>query len=468
MDGLFPTDFCWDGTVREIRRKQKQKLPPFLIWGDDMKDPEQIILHIDVNSAYLSWSALKLLEEGSEVDLREIPSIVGGDPKTRHGIVVAKSIPAKKYGIHTADTVASALAKCPDLVMVPSEFSYYREKSRKLMEYLSGICPVIQQVSVDECYMDFEPVRDRYDSPESLAHQICRGVKETFGFTVNVGVSDRKVLAKMASDFQKPDRVHTLYVREIKEKLWPLPIGDLYMCGKSAAAKFRTMGINTIGDLAQLDVRYAESWLKKQGRLLWEFANGIDDREVEPEPMKAKGVGNSTTLSENAVTREQAFQVLEGLCRKVARRLEKEGVLAGGVCTEIKYDTFQSVSHQTILSTETADSGKLYRAACDLFDELWNGDPIRLLGVRTTRLVDRKAPVQLNLFDFQKTMEEEKKRKALEKEKKRREQAEEQKRLEQEKKKKSLEAAAASIRERFGEKALQKGMAGKERKHEQL
>ncbi|MCQ2509091.1 MAG: DNA polymerase IV [Lachnospiraceae bacterium] len=405
-----------------------------------MKDPNAIIFHIDVNSAFLSWSALKMLREGADVDLREIPSIVGGDQKTRHGIVVAKSIPAKKYGIQTAETVASALQKCPGLVMVPPEHSYYREQSRKLMEYLAGICPVIQQVSVDECYMDFEPVRRKYPSPEICARQICDGVRETFGFTVNVGISDRKILAKMASDFEKPDKVHTLYAREIREKLWPLPIGELHMCGKSAAAKFRNMGVNTIGDLAQLDVSYAENWLKKQGRMLWEFANGIDSRGVESEPMKAKGVGNSTTLSENAVTREEACRVLDRLCKKVAQRLDKDEFLAGGVCTEIKYATFHSVSHQMVLKTETADPEKLYKAACELFDEIWNGDPIRLLGVRTTRLVDRGAPVQLNLFDFQQTLEEEKRIR------------------EAETKKKSLEDALVSIKKRFGENAIRKGM----------
>ncbi|MCQ2500394.1 MAG: DNA polymerase IV, partial [Lachnospiraceae bacterium] len=405
-----------------------------------MKNPDSIIFHIDVNSAFLSWSALKLLQEGAEVDLRSVPSIVGGDQKTRHGIVLAKSIPAKKYGIQTAETVASALQKCPDLVMVPPEHSYYREQSRKLMSYLSEICPVIQQVSVDECYMDFEPVRKKYASAEACARRICDGVRETFGFTVNVGISDRKILAKMASDFEKPDKVHTLYASEISSKLWPLPIGELHMCGKSAAAKLRTMGINTIGDLAVLDVSYAENWLKKQGRMLWEFANGIDDREVETEPFRAKGVGNSTTLSKNALTREEACSVLKMLSKKVAERLDKQAFLAGGVCTEIKYASFQSVSHQTVLKTETSDPEKFYKAACELFDEIWNGDPIRLLGVRTTRLVDKGTPVQLNLFDFQKDLEKEKKDKA------------------EEAKRQSLEAAIGSIKKRFGEKAIQKGL----------
>lgn len=423
-----------------------------------MKDPNAIIFHIDVNSAFLSWSALKLLREGADVDIRTIPSIVGGDQKTRHGIVVAKSIPAKRYGIQTAETVASALSKCPDLVMVPPDHTFYKEQSRKLMNYLSSICPVIQQVSVDECYMDYEPIRHKYPSPEICARKICDRVRETFGFTVNVGISDRKILAKMASDFQKPDKVHTLYAREIQQKMWPLPIGELHMCGKSAAARLRTMGVTTIGDLAQLDPALAENWLKKQGTMLWRFANGIDNSQVEPEPFKAKGVGNSTTLSENALTADEAYAVLHRLSEKVAQRLDKQGFLAGSVCTEIKYATFQSVSHQTILKTETSDPEKLWKAACQLFDEIWNGDPIRLLGVRTTKLVDKEAPVQLNLFDFQKQLEEEQKEKQrrLEEERKQKQRQLEEER--KQKKKESLSAAMESIKKRYGENAIRKGM----------
>lgn len=215
-----------------------------------------IIFHIDVNSAYLSWSALRELQNGSTQDLRTIPSIVGGDQETRHGIVVAKSIPAKVFGIQTAETVASAFQKCPTLVMVPPDHTYYREMSQKLMRHLRSICDEIEQVSIDECYMSFEPIRGRFPSPEAAATYIKDSVYDTFGFTVNVGISDRKVLAKMASDFKKPNLVHTLYVSEIQRKLWPLPIASLHMCGKSSAKLLQKMGIRTIGDLARTDKRW--------------------------------------------------------------------------------------------------------------------------------------------------------------------------------------------------------------------
>lgn len=391
-----------------------------------------IIFHIDVNSAYLSWSALKLLDEGSDVDVRTIPAIVGGDQETRHGIVVAKSIPAKAYGIHTAEPVASALKKCPNLVMVRPDHAYYREKSRILMEYLSSICPQIEQVSVDECYMDFEPIRDQFPSPETSAAFIKDSVYEKFGFTVNVGVSDRKVLAKMASDFKKPNLVHTLYAREIQKKLWPLPIGKLHMCGKSSAALLQKMGVHTIGDLARLDKAMVMGWLKSHGGMLWDYANGIDDSGVVSQPSRAKGVGNSTTLSKDITSKSEAYKILKELAESVSSRLQKKQFLAGQVSTEIKYATFQSVSHQTTLLSATSSMDEIYRQACGLFDELWNGEPIRLLGIRTTKLEDADEPMQMNLFDFQKE------KKISDKQKK-------------------LDAALDSIRKRYGEDAVRTG-----------
>ena len=394
---------------------------------------EHIIFHIDVNSAYLSWSALKLLEEGASVDIRTIPAIVGGDQKTRHGIVVAKSIPAKAYGIHTAETVASALKKCPDLVMVPPDHTYYREKSRILMNYLSGICSRMEQVSVDECYMDYEPIRGRYGSPEETAALIKDSVYEKFGFTVNVGVSDRKVLAKMASDFKKPDLVHTLYVREIREKLWQLPVDSLHMCGKSSAGLLKKMGIRTIGDLAKTDNTMVESWLKSHGRLLWEYANGIDDSPVISQPARAKGVGNSVTISHDVTTAKEAYGILKELAESVSGRLKKKQFLAGQVSTEIKYATFQSVSHQTTLPDVTSEADRIYRQACELFDELWDGGAIRLLGIRAAKLEEEGEPVQMNLFEFQKEKESSDKQK-------------------------KLDEALQKIRNRYGEDAVHKGI----------
>lgn len=360
----------------------------------------QTIFHIDVNSAYLSWTAIEKLKQGSETDLRTIPAIIGGDIAKRHGVVLAKSIPAKAYGIRTGEPVTDAFKKCPFLVSEPPDHKMYSEKSRAFMAYLSDICPEIEQVSVDECYMDFTSIAHRYTDSLSAAHLIKDGIRNTFGFTVNIGISDKKVLAKMASDFKKPDLVHTLYQSEIREKMWPLPLSSLYMCGRSSVSALHNLGILTIGDLAKADPEIIVSHLKSHGKLLWEFANGIDDSAVISAPAEAKGIGNSTTLESDAVSMDVIQKYLLKLAESVAGRLREAHMMASMVSVEMKYSTFRTASHQTILEIPTDDGTFLYQTACRLAAELWNGSPVRLLGIRTSRLSDADSPVQLSLFDM--------------------------------------------------------------------
>lgn len=362
--------------------------------------PEQIIFHIDVNSAFLSWTALAHLEAGEALDLRNVPSIIGGDMAKRHGVVLAKSIPAKAYGIVTGEPVVNAFRKCPTLISAPPDHKLYQRMSNRLMQFLSNICPEIEQVSIDECYMNYTPISEKYTSPEAAAAIIKDTISQKFGFTVNIGISDKKVLAKMASDFKKPNLVHTLYSSEIREKMWPLPVSSLFMCGRSSVETLKKLGIRTIGELAGADVRIVEAHLKSHGITLWHFANGRDDSEVIPEPAKAKGIGNSTTLTRDAETAADAKTELLRLAESVGSRLRAAHSLAGSVCTEIKYNTFRSVSHQMLLDTPTASTDVIYQKACALFDELWDGTPIRLLGIRTTKLVEEDAPIQLSLFDY--------------------------------------------------------------------
>ena len=391
---------------------------------------DHIIFHIDVNSAYLSWTSLARLREGSDVDLRLIPSIVGGDMSRRHGVVLAKSIPAKAYGIVTGEPIVNAFRKCPHLVNVPPDHALYEHMSLLLMDFLSGICPDIEQVSIDECYMDYTPIAGKYTSPEAAAAYIKDTIFAKFDFTVNIGISDKKVLAKMASDFKKPNLVHTLYSWEIQKKLWPLPVSRLFMCGRSSQETLKKLGILTIGDLAQADPDILEAHLKSHGLTLWNYANGWDDSEVLSEPAKLKGVGNSTTLAEDALTSEEAHKVLLSLSESVGRRLRASHQLAGLVCTEIKYNTFRNVSHQTLLEIPSASTDVIYKEASRLFDELWDGTPIRLLGVRTAKLVEEGEPVQLSLFDYASPVSEKQKR---------------------------LDAALDSIRKRYGKDSVKRG-----------
>lgn len=365
-----------------------------------MNDKEQIIFHIDVNSAYLSWTAVKMMQEGYGRDIREIPCIVGGDRKSRHGIVLAKSIPAKKYGIVTGEPVVNALRKCPHLEMVPPEHHYYEQMSHELMELLRSYTPDIEQVSIDECYMDYSGIRNLFETPEAAAAAIKDKVKEELGFTVNVGISDVKVLAKMASDFEKPDKVHTLYQCEIQKKMWGLPVSDLFMAGKSSVDTLHKLGIFTIGQLAKSPLTVLESHLKSHGKILWQYANGIDDSLVNTVKEESKGVGNSTTLSRDVDDIDEIFKVLLRLSEKVGGRLRSGKQKAKTIAVEIKYNDFTKCSRQTTVERATDSGTEIYDIVRVLFQELWNKTPVRLLGVRTANLVEEGEPEQLSIMDI--------------------------------------------------------------------
>ncbi len=361
----------------------------------------RIIFHIDVNSAFLSWTAVEKLKNGFDVDIREIPAIIGGDEASRHGIVLAKSVSAKKYGVTTGEPIASALRKCASLVMEPPNHKMYREYSRQLMDYFKTYTPDIEQLSVDECFLDYTPIAHLYGEPVSFANRLKNEVKEKFGFTVNIGISEVKILAKMASDFEKPDKVHTLWKWEIQQKMWKLPVSELYMVGKSSLPKLRNLGIRTIGDLARMNPAILEAHFKSFGKLIWENANGIGSDVVESEEAAAKGVGNSTTLSSDVTDADHAKKVLLTLAESVSARLRKHEFLAGNATVEIKYSNFTKCSHQAPFLTPTNSTSKIHELSCTLFDELWNGSPIRLLGIRTSKLQDINEPVQMSLFDLE-------------------------------------------------------------------
>lgn len=396
---------------------------------------KQIIFHIDVNSAFLSWTAVEQLKNGAEFDIREIPAIIGGNQESRHGIVLAKSVPAKKFGIVTGEPVAHALQKCPTIRMFPPNHRMYHEYSERLMDFLRSYTPDIEQVSVDECYMDFTGIAYKYHSPVEAAFEIKDAVYEKFGFTVNIGISVNRLLAKMASDFEKPNKVHTLFPEEIPLKMWPLPVSELYMAGRSSVEILHKLEIRTIGELAKADPYLLELHLKSHGRTLWEFANGMGGSKVIRERVESKGVGNSTTLSKDATTEEEAKEVLLMLAETVGGRLRKEKQKASMVSVEIKYSTFQSVSHQKQIVRATNADKMIYQTACELFHELWDGQPIRLLGIRTSKLRECDAPEQMSIFDFQEGVKDERKNEKHQK----------------------LDQALDEIRKRFGDDAIKRG-----------
>ena len=360
---------------------------------------ERVIFHVDVNSAFLSWEATRRVANG-EPDLRLIPSCIGGDPSKRTSIVTAKSIPAKNYGINTGEPVSMALRKCPGLVVVAPDFKLYQECSRAFIKICREYAPKLEQFSIDECFLDMTGTELIYPDPIATAHEIKNRIRDELGFTVNIGIGNNKLLAKMASDFEKPDKVHTLFKDEIKEKMWPLPIGELFLAGRASATRLKSMQINTIGELAKADPKYVKSFLgDKAGEILYEFANGIDDSEVTEESEDAKSYSMSTTLEENVTSYEEAYRILMMLSDHVSRRLRSDGVQAGCVAVTIRSTDFKNRSHQRKLDEMTDISSEIYEITKELFAEMWDGKtPLRLLNVSLSD-VTKEEIRQLSLFD---------------------------------------------------------------------
>ena len=362
----------------------------------------RLVFHIDVNSAYLSWEAARRVAAG-EADLRLIPSAIGGDREKRTGVILAKSIPAKKFGVRTGEPVAMALRKCPELVLARPDFRLYEQSSKAFMDICREYAPVVEKYSIDECFLDMSGTHRIYPDPVAIAHTIKDKIRDTLGFTVNVGIGENKILAKMASDFEKPDKVHTLYLHEIPQKLWPLPVRELFTVGASTAEKLEKARIRTIGDLAHAPLPFVQKIVgMKLGKQLHDYANGIDNSPVLAEPEAAKGYSISTTLEEDVVKAEQAHRVLLALTDSVTARMRADGFKAYCVAVSIRSNDFKTRSHQRKLYDPTDISSEVYALCKQLFAELWDGHtPLRLIGVALTDLT-KEEPAQISLFPDEK------------------------------------------------------------------
>lgn len=361
---------------------------------------DRVIFHIDVNNAFLSWEAVYRLEQGIPgPDLRTIAAAVGGDVEKRHGIILAKSMEAKKYKVQTGEPITDALKKCPNLMIIPPAREIYPKYSKAFMEILDKYSDKVEQVSIDEAFMDMTGMEKLFGSPLEIADKIKTEIYDNLGFTVNVGISSCKILAKMASDFQKPNKIHTLFPEEITKKMWPLPVGDLFSVGKASAKKLNSMGIMTIGELANTDPEVLKSHFKKHGETIWNFANGRDYSEVEPIPPENKGYGNSTTLPHDVTDSAEAKKILMALSEKVGRRLREDDARIVVVSVGIRFYDLSNISHQSVLESSTNITTEIYVAACRLFDEMWDGTPIRLLSVQTSRVSHGENNRQMSLFD---------------------------------------------------------------------
>lgn len=358
---------------------------------------KKFFFHIDVNSAFLSWEAVHRLQHGDSLDLREIPCVIGGDSKSRHGIVLAKSIPAKTYGIQTGESLFAARRKCPVLKVVAPNYDLYAKASKALFDMIETTAPSIQIYSIDECFADFSSLPEIETNYMSISLDLKNRILSELGFTVNIGISENKLLAKMASDFKKPNRIHTLFPDEIESKMWPLDAGNLFMVGRSCTLKLKRMGILTIGDIARTDKEILRSYFKKHGETIWRYANGMENSELE-NSSEIKGIGNSTTLPFDVTNCETAHQVLLSLCEKTAMRLRQARKMGQVVSVSMKTDAFVHYSHQRKISHPTDSTAEIYAVSKQLFDQAWQREPLRLLGLRIADLCSCEN-IQLTLFD---------------------------------------------------------------------
>ena len=359
---------------------------------------ERVILHIDVNNAFLSWSAIYLLNNGYKYDIRNSYAVIGGDEETRRGIVLAKSTPAKKLGIVTGETLYSARKKCRVLKTYPMQYDFYKEMSNKLFELLKNYTSDIEVASIDECYLDYTSVKELYGNELDFAKKIQKEIYEKLGFTVNIGIANNKLCAKMASDFTKPNKIHTLYDNEVKTKMWPLDVGDLFGIGKQTKIKLKKININTIEDLAKTDYTFLYKYFKNQAKQMIESANGINNQIVNSIPPENKGIGNEITLNHDIYNKEELYDKLLYLSEKVGLRLRNLNKYAYVVVVVVKDVYFKKYSHQIKLTNPINSTNEIYETSIKILNEMWRDIPVRLIGIRLDNLTS-SFNYQASIFD---------------------------------------------------------------------
>lgn len=366
---------------------------------------KKVFFHVDVNSAYLSWESARRLRNGEDLDLSTIPSAITGDPNRRSGIILAKSVLAKKFGVKTGEPINMARKKCPQLYLVSADFDLYVEESSKLMSLLKNYTPDVYQYSIDEAFMDMTGTKRLYGDPVKCADELRSRVSSELGFTINVGIGNSMTSAKMAGDFSKPNKTHTLFDYEVEKKLWGLPIEDLFFVGRRSTRKLRNMGISTIGELANYDLNILKKRLNKYGEIIYNHAHGRDGYEFLKSNIKNKSVGNSMTLTSDIQEISNVEVVLLSLCETVCARLRKKGLKSKVVSVEIVDNKFNRYHKQKTMVRSTDNNSIIYEESIKLFKELWNGEPIRHLGISTSR-AEVETYKQLDFFDDISTKEQ--------------------------------------------------------------
>ena len=402
---------------------------------------ERVILHCDLNCFYASVELL------GHPDLRDIPTAVCGDPTSRHGIILAKNEPAKKYGVKTAETIWQAKKKCPALVLLPPHHDLYREFSRRVNAVYDQYTDLVEPFGIDESWLDVTHSLHLFGgSGREVADTLRDRIREELGLTLSVGVSFNKVFAKLGSDYKKPDATTVISPGNWRDLVWPLPVGDLLYVGAAARDILRQYGVETIGQLAACRPEMLETLMGKMGVQLYEYANGLDRDPVRArcEEEAVKSIGNGTTFPQNLTTEQQVRRGVSVLADSVASRLRRHGLYAGGVQLTVRDPQFRDRSRQRQFSAPTPLIRDLTEAAMALAREIWRPpDPIRALTVTAIHLVrEREAYEQVDLFNAAAAPKKERQEK--------------------------LEAAMVTLRGKYGAGAISYGSAAPEREPDPL
>lgn len=359
---------------------------------------DRIIMHIDVNNAFLSWSAIDLMNKGYKYDIRNSYAVIGGDESRRSGIVLAKSNSAKKLGIETGETLYSARSKCKVLRTYYPNYKFYQEMSNKLFKLISKYTDDIEVASIDECYMDYTKIKHLYGNEIEFAYKLKKEIYDTLRFTVNIGIANNKLCAKMASDFTKPYKVHTLYDDEVKAKMYPLKVGELFGIGKKTVPKLEQLGIYTIEDLATFNPLELSKYFKNQAIKMINSAKGIDNDPVKNIKDERKCLSNEITLEKDFTNKNDILIILKEISNNLAKILRNENKYCNVVEVHLKDNMFKTISHQKKLNNATNLTNEIYEASKVLLNEMYNDEPIRLIGIRLDKLVS-KSNHQVSLFE---------------------------------------------------------------------
>ena len=347
---------------------------------------ERVILHCDQNCFFASVELL------SHPDLRDVPMAVCGDPASRHGIILAKNEPAKRFGIQTAETVWQARRKCPGLVLLPPHHKLYREYSVRVNELYGQYTDLVEPFGIDESWLDITGSMHLFGGdPVAIADELRRRVREELGLSISVGVSFNKIFAKLGSDYKKPDATTLISPENWQKIVWPLPVGAMLFVGRSAQRTLAQYGVETIGQLAACRPEMLEKLLGKLGRQMHEYANGLDRSPVRPQAERepVKSVGNGTTFPHDLTRWEEVRAGLAALSDSVAMRLRRQGLYCSGVQVTIKDSSFRSISRQKRLESPTRLMKDIQRAAMELTRSAWRAPtPIRMLTVTALHITE--------------------------------------------------------------------------------